>query len=87
MTEQEQQELMQQAEYGRKAKIAKEFFEDFLLAHRVRIITTFENEEFISDDKTRMLKAELRLLRLFDNSVERYIEEGKIAEKELSENG
>ena len=88
MTEQEQQELQQQAEYGRKAKIVKEFMQSFITTQRVQIINALETEDFDTLERKAISYIKgLRLLRNFDLLTERYIDEGKIAEEELSKNG
>ena len=43
MTEQEIQELREQVEHGRKAKIASEFLADFILTQRARAIALIES--------------------------------------------
>ena len=85
MTEREQLELQQQAEYGRKAKIAQEIFEDFVFTQRAQIMSKFESEDFMCYEDLNTLKTALRILRQLTNSVERFIEEGQMAEAQLYE--
>lgn len=87
MTEQRQQELLKQAEYGLKCKTAREVFDDFLLNQRAQIIRNLESEEYSSYERLNTLKTTLRILRQFDNAIERYIQEGEIAQKELNKDG
>ena len=87
MTEQEQQELQHQAEYGCKAKIAKEFLGDFLLVQRADIYRNLERNDTLTSEEVLNNRKYLQILRIFELNAERYIDEGEIAEKELSENG
>ena len=45
MTEQEVQELREQVERGRKAKIASEFLSDYILMQRARTISMIESAD------------------------------------------
>ncbi len=88
MTEQEQQELQQQAEQGRKAKIAKEFMQGFVTNQRVQIINALETETFDTLEQRAISYIKgLRVLRNFELLAERYIDEGNIAQEELNQHG
>lgn len=88
MTEQEQQELQQQAEQGRKAKIAKEFIQGFVTNQRVQIINALETETFDTLEQRAISYIKgLRVLRNFELLAERYIDEGNIAQEELNQHG
>lgn len=82
----EQEELRQQSEYGRKAKIAQEVTKDFITQQRVQIINALETAAWEQETFLNYVRS-LRLLRMFEQMIERYIDEGNIADEELSKNG
>ena len=87
MTEQGQQELIEQIENGRKAKIALGFINDYLLQERATTIKQLETSSFQTQEEIDINVLYLRTLRKLEQTVNTYIELGDIAEKELSESG
>ncbi|MBR2208545.1 MAG: hypothetical protein IJ859_07015 [Synergistaceae bacterium] len=88
MTEQEQTELRERAEKGRKAKIASEFLDEFLAKQRAFTLQDLEtNKEKITYEDLLFSKIFLIVLRSFENMLNFYINNGEIAEKELNNNG
>ena len=87
LTDNEQQELREQAEYGRKAKAVHEFLADFLTIQRAQVINRLESDSFDKAEDLVNPVIYLRLLRKFELEVEKYISLGEIAEKELNEDG
>ena len=87
MTEQEQQDLRQQAEYGRKAEIALDFLSDFLLRERTHTIYNIEHNIVITAE-TPITELHyityLQALRKFEDMANSFITQGKIAEEELN---
>ena len=87
MDEREYEELREKAEYGRKAKIANEIFDDLLVVERAHTIGSLESGGFPTHEDLDMTVLYLRLLKKFEMSVKSYIDMGEIAEKELDEHG
>lgn len=85
MTDQEQQELREQSEYGRKAQAAQEVFKNFLLEQRAQTINRLETEAFDKAEDLINPVIYLRTLRLFELTIEKYISLGEIAERKLNE--
>ena len=85
MTDQEQQELREQSEYGRKAQAAQEVFKNFLLEQRAQTISRLETEAFDKAEDLINPVIYLRTLRLFELTIEKYISLGEIAERKLNE--
>jgi len=87
MTEQEELELREQAEWGRKAKAAREIFEYFILRERANEIYTIEKSDDVSYESLLFPKVYLRVLRKLEGQIQYFLDNGEIAEKELSNNG
>ena len=87
MTEQELQDLREQSEKGRKAKIAIEFLNDFLIQERATTINHLETGGFLNPQDLEPPVIYLRLLRKLEMTAQSFIDMGDIAEKELTENG
>lgn len=85
MTDQEQQELREQSEYGRKAQGVQEFVSDFLVSQRAMMINNLETKEFNEAQDLVIPVLYLRTLRLFELEMEKFISLGDIAEKRLNE--
>ena len=85
MTEQELTELREQAEKGRKAKIAQEFLDEFLLQERARILNEGETSDKYMYEDLLFNKIYLIVLRHLENSIKLYTDIGEIAEKELND--
>ena len=86
MTEQEELELREQAEKGRKAKTALEVLDEFLVIRRALIINRVQTSEDISYEKLLAQKIGLMELKALENWLKSSIDSGEIAEKELNEN-
>lgn len=80
-------ELQEQAEYGRKAKIASEFMKEFILQQRALILVKLENDTIEDMNSLITPILGLRYLKLLENSLDSYIQMGEIAEEELNKNG
>ena len=87
MTEQERQDLQQQAEYGRKVEAAQEFLGDFLLRERTQTIFRLENCNADNIQELQSMVLYLQCLSSFEKNMNAFIEIGELAEKELNENG
>ncbi|MBQ4430301.1 MAG: hypothetical protein II877_02270 [Synergistaceae bacterium] len=79
-------ELREDAELGRKAKIAAEVWQKFLDVGRERLVQAIETQD-MTDEQLRSTAIELKVLRAYRNNTELFIQQGEIAEKELSKNG
>lgn len=87
MTEQEREDLQQQAEQGRKAEIALEFLGEFLLRERTHTIYNIEHNLVITAETpiTELHHISyLQALRKFEDMANSFIVQGKIAEEELN---
>ena len=87
MTEQEELELREQAERGRRAQIVLDFMNEFILYRRAIKIREIEGNEDFSYKKMLQVKIGLMELRELENWINSIINTGEIAEKELNENG
>lgn len=76
------EELRKEAEFGRKAKIAEEFFKEFLDFRRENITRTLEAEHYLREELPDLL-AELRVMAEFRRHCNSMIQQGEIAEEEL----
>ena len=76
------EELRKDAELGRKAKIAEEFFREYLDTRREEIVREMEEEQMCDYD-LQDKAIELRLIRRFHYVCEHLIQRGEIAEEEL----
>ena len=83
----EQDELLEQAERGRKANIAAEFLNEYFLQERALLLNKLETDGDFSYDAVLALKISLRVLRNVENWLKSIIDNGEIAEKEIDENG
>ncbi len=82
----QEQELRRVAEYGRKAQAAQEVLKDFLIDHRAQVIGRLENDTYEKAEELLTPVIYLRMLRVFELEVEKYISLGEIAERRLNEN-
>ena len=89
MTEQEELELRERAEKGRKAKIAAEFLDEFILCKRAYLINKLEssNQDDFLYESLLPIKCSLVVLREFTNWLKSNTDIGEIAESELNKNG
>lgn len=79
----DREELMKDAETGRRYKIAMEVWREFLDNQRENLIKEVEGKE-LSDEQLRDAASKLRVMNVFRNVSYRNIQLGKIAEEELS---
>lgn len=86
MTDKELSELREQAELGRKNKIAKEVINDFLLYERAYGVNDLETGNKFMYEDLMFSKIYLMVLRKLENRITAFIDSGEIAEKELNEN-
>lgn len=80
-------ELRQEAEQGRRAKIALEVLEEFLTRRHDDIVCLLEDGSYSYSKNTETLRdalSELRILRLIRDNAEYYIRRGKFAEEVMS---
>lgn len=87
MTEQKELELREQAEKGRRAKIALEVLDEFLTLKRAAIINKMQTSPDITYDRILAQKISLMMLNELENWIGSQIQSGEIAEKEINENG
>lgn len=87
LNEQKQQELLEQIENGRKAKIALGFINDYLLQERATTIKQLEASIFQTQQEIDINVLYLRTLRKLEQTANTYIELGDIAEKDLNKYG
>ncbi|MBQ3399579.1 MAG: hypothetical protein IJG51_11875 [Synergistaceae bacterium] len=83
MTEEREQELREDAETGRRYKIAMEVWRDFLDNRREELMRTLE-EKYCEDWVLHDITNELRVMKLFRDVSYRNIQRGEIAEEELA---
>ena len=84
MTEINSEELRQDAELGRKARIAAEVLSEFLDDRRENIIQCLENDILTTDNIELADKlAELRVMKSFRGHCEYLKQQGEIAEEAL----
>lgn len=86
MTDQEELELREKAEYGRKNQITLEVTKDFVLRKRALLLGRMESGGTITGDDALDYCRWFVLLKEFENEIQAYIQMGEIAEKELNEN-
>lgn len=86
MNEEREQELREDAETGRRYKIAMEVWREFLDSRRKTIVEIFENNthETMEDGEIQGLLAELRVMKSFRDVSYMNIRRGEIAEEEIS---
>ena len=85
--EQEREDLMRQAEKGRKYKTAREVLSKVMSTQRNNIINQLETADFTSDGDAMGLVLYLRVLKLTESLIQTEIDKGELAEKELIEDG
>lgn len=85
-TEQEEQELREAAEKGRRYKIAGEVFGEFLDNRREEIVRGLESGAYKKAGDLVHTLSELEVIHKFRSVCKAQIDLGEIAEKELSEN-
>ena len=83
MTEEREQELRQDAETGRRYKIAMEVWREFLDNRREELMRTLE-EKCCDDWELQDITNELRVMKRFRDVSYRNIRRGEIAEEGLS---
>ena len=81
------QELREQVEYGRKAKIASEVVADFIMNSKALVLYSLENNSDFDEQGVFYKVMYLRLLRQFETSIQTFIDTGEIAKKELNKDG
>ena len=82
----EETELREAVEKGRRAKIAYEVLHEFLNGRRESIIHKFETSD-LTDDNVRWLIAALQVMHEFRNILKRDINFGEYAEERMNEIG
>ena len=87
LTDNEAQELRENVEYGRKAQAVREVLKDFLTEQRAATIMGLEQKEFDKPEDLVPSVLYLRLLRVFELDIEKYISLGEIAERRLNSDG
>ena len=87
LTEQEQEELREIVDKGRRARIVSDFITDYLISERARVMHSLETDTYAKSDELLEPVIYLRLMRRFENSVKTQIDAGDLAEKELNEDG
>ncbi len=87
LTEQEQQDLRETADRGRRAKIVLDFTTEYLINERARVMRSLETDTYTKSEELLEPVIYLRLMRRFENSIKTQINAGDLAEKELIENG
>ena len=87
LTEQEQQDLREIIDRGRRAKLFSDFIQEYLMNERVRVIHSLEADTYTKSDELLEPVIYLRLMRRFENFIKTCIDSGDLAEKELIENG
>ena len=87
LTEQEQQDLREIMDKGRRAKLFSDFVQEYFMDERVRVIHSLESDTYTKSDDLLEPVIYLRLIRRFENYIKTCIDSGDLAEKELIENG
>ena len=83
----EREELMQEAERGRKYKAAQEVLFEIFNEQRENIIRQLETQDFERDSDATGLVLYLRVMNIFVSLIQSRIDNGDLAEKELVKNG
>ncbi len=81
--ESQREDLMKQAEQGRKYKAAKDVLDEMITTQRAHIINQLETAEFSADSDAISLIIYLRTLRLIEDYMKTEIDKGELAEEEL----
>mgnify|MGYP006988849881 CR=1 FL=1 len=87
LTEQEQEDLREIVDKGRRAKIVFDFITEYLINERARVMRSLEIDTYTKSDELLEPVIYLRLMRRFENSIKTQIDAGDLAEKELREDG
>ena len=87
LTEQEQEDLREIIDKGRRAKIVFDFITEYLINERARVMRSLEIDTYTKSDELLEPVIYLRLMRRFENSIKTQIDAGDLAEKELREDG
>ena len=87
LTEQEQEDLREIMDKGRRAKLFSDFVQEYFMKERVRVIHSLESDTYTKSDELLEPVIYLRLMRRFENFIKTCIDSGDLAEKELIENG
>lgn len=87
MEYEDEQELREAIEAGRRHKIAGEVLSEFLNQRREEIVRTLEDYDELEDVTLHCLNVELALMKKFRNVARRMIDLGEAAEARLAEDG
>ena len=79
----DKEELMHDAETGRRYKIAGEVLKEFLEGRKNELIRKLESSPY-GDEDLRQFSTELQVIRAFRDCADAFIQRGEIAEEELS---
>ena len=85
--EREREELMAQAEQGRRYRVANDVLDEIFFAQREHVIRQLESADLHSDNDAIGLVQYLRVLKIFVDTIRSRIDSGEIAEKELINDG
>ena len=83
VTEKEAETCREETEKGQQAKIALEFLKEYLTKERALVFHELETLTDIGESASLIFF--LKVLREFENNLERYIDTGEVAEKRLNE--
>ena len=83
----EREELMAQAELGRKYRAANDVLAEIVAEQQAHIIRQLESADLHSDNDAVGLVLYLRVLRVFRDTIKSRIDSGELAEKELMKDG
>ena len=83
-SEDEDAELREAIEQGRRYRIAAEVFEEFLTNRKAEIVREFE-EKYLDDGSVYDNLAELRVMRKYRDMSAKMISLGEIAEERMNE--
>ena len=83
----EREELMAQAELGRKYRAANDVLAEIVAEQQAHIIRQLESADLHSDNDAVGLVLSLRVLRVFRDTIKSRIDSGELAEKELMRDG
>lgn len=79
-------ELREDAERGRRYRIAGEVLNEFLEDRKQKLIRKMEEYSY-ADEDLRQFSTEFQMIRAYRDCANQFIQRGEIAEKELSRNG
>ena len=83
----EREELMAQAELGRKYRASNDVLDEIVAEQQAHIIRQLESADLHSDNDAVGLVLYLRVLRVFRDTIKSRIDSGELAEKELMRDG